>query len=130
MPARFAPELSFAVAPVFDEGKKFAIGYRRTSDAKGFDFEGMRPLLVVERKRKIRSCADQESSSGNFDIAWKSAGRITPWSFIKCEIWCGVAKGLPRIRQPFGMHAFMEGGQQVKVKLSRREIGSSVDILN
>src|SRR5262249_14095000 len=130
MPAGFAPKLSFAVAAVFDEGKKFAIGYRRASDAKGFDFDGMRPFLVVESKRKIRCRTDKESSPGNFGIAWQSTGRIIWVNLIEQEIGRRVAKGLPRIRQRFGVHAFMEGGQQIKVKLFRREPGSFVDILN
>src|SRR5262245_54387602 len=109
MPARFAPELSFAVAPVFDEGKKFAVGYRRASDAKGLDFEGMRPFLVVESKRKVRSRADKEISSGNFGIAWQSTGRIISGNPIEQDIGRRVAKGLPGICQRFGMHAFMEG---------------------
>src|SRR5215468_10217234 len=109
MPAGFAPKLSFAVAAVFDEGKKLAIGYRRTSNAKGFDFDGMRPFLVVESKRKIWSRADKESSSWNFGIAWQSTGRIIWGSPIEQDIGRRVAKGLPGICQCFGMHAFMEG---------------------
>src|SRR5215510_12869187 len=130
MPAGFAPKLSFAVAAVFDEGKKFAIGYRCASDAQGFDFDGMRPFLVVESERKIRCRTDKESSPGNFGITRQSTGSIVWENFMRHEIRWGVGKGLPRIRQRFGMHAFMERGQQVKVKLFRRELGSSVDILN
>src|SRR5262245_57942910 len=90
----------------------------------------MRPFLVVESKRKGRSRDDKESSPENFGIAWQSTGRIMRWSFIKCEIRCGVSEGLPRIRQRFGMHAFMERGQQVKVKLLRGELRSPVDVFD
>src|SRR5215475_11313548 len=120
MPAGFAPKLSFAVTAVFDEGKKFAIGYRCASDAKGFDFDGMRPFLVVESKRKIRCRTDKESSPGNFGIARQSTARIIRDNFISHEIRSGVGKGLPGICQRFGVHAFMERGQQIKVKLFRR----------
>src|SRR5215510_6901530 len=130
MPAGFAPELSSAVTAVFDEGKKFAIGYRCASEAKGFDFDGMRPFLVVESKRKIRCRTDKESSPGNFGITRQRTGGIVWGNFIRHEIRCGVGKGLPGICQRFGMHAFMERGQQVKVKLFRCELGSSVDIFN
>src|SRR4030095_6458812 len=126
----FAPELCFPVSPVCDEGKKLPIGYRRTSDAKGFDFDGMRPFFVVESKRKVRSRADQESSAGNLGITWERTGRIAPSSLVGCETRRGVAEGLPRGRQRFGMHAFMERGEQIKVNLFRRELGSSVDMLN
>src|SRR5262249_4605125 len=120
----------FAVTTVFDEGKEFAVGYRRMGDAKGFDFDRMRPFLVVESKRKIWSRPDKESSSWNFGIAWQSTGRIMPRSFIKCEIRRGVSEGLPRIGQRFAMHAFVERGQQVKVKLLRRELSSPVDVFD
>src|SRR5262249_61712267 len=129
MPAGFAPKLSFAVTAVFDEGKKFAIRYRRASDAKGFDFDGMRPFLIVESKRKIRCRTDKESSPGNFGITRQSTGGIVWDNFMRHEIRCGVGKGLPGICQRFGMHAFMERCQQVGVKLFRRWLGRSADVL-
>src|SRR4029434_1899736 len=97
---------------------------------KWFDFDAMRPFFVVEDKRKVRRRADKERSSGNFRISWQSTGGIIWGNFVKQEIRCGVAKGLPRVRQRFGMHAFLERGQQIKVNLFRREFGSSVDMLN
>src|SRR5882724_2401772 len=130
MPARFAPELSFAVATIFDEGKKFTIGYRCAGDAKGFDLDGMRPFFVVESKRKVRRRADKESSAGNIGIAWETTGRIVPRSLVGCETRPGVAKGLPGVRQCFSMHTFVKRRQQVKVKFFRIELGKSVDVLN
>src|SRR5262249_13197157 len=88
------------------------------------------PFLVVESKRKIRCRTDKESSPGNFGIARQSTARIIRDNFISHEIRSGVGKGLPGICQRFGMHAFMERGQQVKVKRFRCELGSSFDILN
>src|SRR5215472_1278261 len=84
------------------------------------DFDGMRPFLIVESKRKIRCRTDKESSPGNFGITRQSTGGIVWDNFVRHEIRRGVGKGLPSICQRFRMHAFMERGQQVEVKLFRR----------
>ena len=90
----------------------------------------MRPFFVVESKRKVRRRADKESSAGNFGIAWERTGRIVRSSLFSYETRHGIAKGLPRVRQRFGMHTFVKRGQKVKVKLFRSEFGSSVDGLD
>jgi len=63
-----APEVRFSVPAIFDEGQKLVVGYRRLRDAKGLDFDGMRPLFVVENKRKIACRADQNSSTRDIDV--------------------------------------------------------------
>jgi hypothetical protein len=69
LPALVAPILAFTIAAFLNEFQKFAVGHRRASNAKGFDFDLVRPLLIVEDKRRLLGSTDHEFAAGNFHVA-------------------------------------------------------------
>ena len=128
LPTLVAPVLRLAIAAVFDEFEKLAVGYRRPGDAKRFEHDLMGPLLVVEDEGEILGRADQVFATGDLDVT-RTGAAIDGGRPLTLGDRRRIAQGLARVGQGFGMHAFVEGGEPVEVKFFRPKLKFAGDTL-
>src|SRR5262245_8250355 len=67
-PTGITPEPPLTIATFLDEGGKLLLCHQRPRHGEWLNFHRMRPLLVIEHERLIRSGPEPKSSSMNLHI--------------------------------------------------------------
>src|SRR5262249_14333761 len=113
VPARRAPEFPPAIAALLYERGELGVADGGFGDAERCDFDGVRPLLIVENEAIGRRRTELPAPAGHGDIALPRAGAIGGRTGE--PVRPRISKRLARIGERLDMHVLVTDRKLVEI---------------